>query len=158
SGGLDSSLLLALMTKTRSEPIDTFTIRFRRHDQKYEQMPEDSGYARVVADAFRSRHTEIEIDPHIVHLLPTIIWHMDEPRAYPAAINTFLLCRTAREHGITVILNGMGADEIFGGYRTYRACMLAGHYQDFLPRYGQMFIRRVVDGFPVATSNRGFRG
>jgi len=157
SGGLDSSLLLSLMTNVRKKPVDTFTIRFRRHDQKYEQMSEDSSYARVVADAFQSRHQEIEIEPDIVELLPKIMFHMDEPLADPAAINTFLLCRTAKEHGITVILNGMGADEIFGGYRNYRACLLASRYQRLLPEMGQKIVRRVVDEFPVATSKRGLR-
>jgi asparagine synthase (glutamine-hydrolysing) len=157
SGGLDSSLLLALMSKKTSEPVNTFTVSFATRDQKHEQMADDGKYARAVAKLFRSNHTEIEIDPNIVELLPKMMWHMDEPLSDPAAINTFLLCQTARSHGVVVILNGMGADEICGGYRTYMACLLSEGYQRFVPELGQKLVRGVVDRLPAATSQQGFR-
>jgi len=157
SGGLDSSLLLALMSKKSSEPVNTFTVSFATRDQKIEQMADDGKYAQTVAKLFRSNHTEIEIDPNIVNLLPKMMWHMDEPLSDPAAINTFLLCQTAREHGVVVILNGMGADEICGGYRTYLACLLSARFQTFVPELGQKLVRGVVDRLPAATSQQGFR-
>src|SRR5262249_10532949 len=107
SGGLDSSCLLALMARKASQPVNTFTVTFARHDQKSEQMPDDGKYARTVAELFQSRHTEIQIEPDIVNLLPKMMWHVDEPLSDPAAINTFLLCRAAREYGVAVVLNGM---------------------------------------------------
>jgi len=157
SGGLDSSCLLALMAKKASGPVNTFTVTFATGDQKHEQMPDDGKYARVVAKLFRTNHTEIQLEPDIVDLLPKMMWHMDEPLSDPAAINTFLLCRAAREHGVPVILNGMGADEICGGYRKYLACLLAGQYQVFVPEFAQRLVRRIVDGLPAATSRSGWR-
>jgi asparagine synthase (glutamine-hydrolysing) len=157
SGGLDSSLLLSLMSKKNSEPVNTFTVTFGTKDQKHEQMADDGKYARAVAKLFRSNHTEIEIDPNIVDLLPKMMWHMDEPLSDPAAINTFLLCQTARSHGVVVVLNGMGADEICGGYRTYMACLLSERYQQFVPELGQKLIKGVVDRLPAATAQQGFR-
>jgi len=157
SGGLDSSLLLALMGKSSSEPINTFTIRFAAHDQQYEQMSDDGNAARVVARQFRSNHKEIEIQPDVVELLPKMMRHMDEPLADPAAINTFLISRAARDHGICVLLSGMGADEIFGGYRKYLACLIASQYQYWVHDLGQSLVKQIVDGLPAATSRRGFR-
>jgi asparagine synthase (glutamine-hydrolysing) len=145
------------MAKHTKEPVNTFTIRFAAHDQKYEQMPEDGKYAEKVSKLFQSHHTETEIDPDVVSLLPKMMWHLDEPLADPAAINTFLLCQSARDHGVKVLLNGMGADEIFGGYRKYVACLLAGQYQHFVPEFGQRLLRGIADRLPVATSSRGFR-
>src|SRR5262249_11550137 len=154
---LDSSCLLALMAKKASGPVNTFTVTFATGDQKHEQMPDDSKYARNVAKLFQTNHTEIQIEPDIVDLLPKMMWHMDEPLSDPAAINTFLLCRIARDHGVSVILNGMGADEICGGYRKYLACLLAGQYQYFVPEFGQKLIRRIINELPTATSGYGFR-
>jgi len=74
-------------------------------------MPDDSPYARQMAQHFGLIHHEEMIKPDIVGLLPRMTWHLDAPLADPAAINTYLLSKVARQQGIIVVLNGMGGDE-----------------------------------------------
>ena len=76
---------------------------------------------------------EIEISPDVVDMLPRVVDVLDEPIGDPAAINTVLMCQAAREAGVKVLLSGMGADELFGGYRKHLACVLGARYQ-LLPR------------------------
>ena len=61
-------------------------------------------------------------------MLPKMVDILDEPIGDPAAINTYLMCQAARERGVKVILSGMGADELFGGYRKHLACLMASRY------------------------------
>lgn len=157
SGGLDSSLIVALMSKNTENEISTFTIKYSKEDQKFEQMPEDSKYAEQVAHLFHCNHHEFEIKPDVTDLLPKMIWHLDEPLADPASINTYLIAKSARENGIVVLLNGMGGDEIFAGYRTQLACLLADTYQTFIPEFGRKIIKTIIKRLPVATSKKGNR-
>ena len=157
SGGLDSSLISALMRRLTTERIHSFTIAFSQQDQRFEKMPDDSVWARRVADQLGFAHHEEEIKPDIVTLLPKMTWHLDEPLADPAAINTYLLARQAREHGIVVMLNGMGGDEIYGGYRKHLACLRADTYQAILPRVVRQWIDRAAQALPVATGRHGIR-
>lgn len=157
SGGLDSSVIAALARRNTSADIGAFTIKFSAQDQRHEKMVDDSVYARRIADAFGFRYHEIELHPDITDLLPKIIWHLDEPLADPAAINTYLISKAAREHGITVLLNGMGGDEIFGGYRKHLACLMADTYQRLLPRIARSGIERLFNALPVASARRGFK-
>src|ERR1700744_4235190 len=126
SGGLDSSIITVLAH--RDNPgIDAYTIAFRAEDQKLEAMPDDAVYARKVAAQFGIKLHEIEISPDIVDLLPRIVDVLDEPIGEPAAINTLLMCEAARGRGVKVVLSGMGADELFGGYRRHLACVMASN-------------------------------
>ena len=128
SGGLDSSYLTALAA--RYQPgISAYTIGFRAEDAKFEAMPDDLRYARQVAAQFGVDLHEIEIAPDVLDLLPLLTHHLDEPIGDPAAINTYLICTAAREAGVKVMLSGMGADELFAGYRKHRANLLALRYQ-----------------------------
>ena len=127
SGGLDSSIITVLAHQAASG-VDAYTITFRPEDQKLEAMPDDAVYARKVAARFGIDLHEIEISPDIVDLLPRMVDILDEPIGDPAAINTFLMCQAARERGVKVILSGMGADELFGGYRKHLACVTASRY------------------------------
>ena len=127
SGGLDSSII-SVLAHQADPGIDAYTITFRPEDQRLEAMPDDAVYARKVAARFGIRLHEIEISPDIVDLLPRIVDVLDEPIGDPAAINTLLMCQAARERGVKVILSGMGADELFGGYRKHLACVLASNY------------------------------
>ena len=124
SGGLDSSIVTVLAHRAAQE-IDAYTITFRPEDQRLEAMPDDAVYARKVAARFGIKLHEIEISPDIVDLLPRMVDALDEPIGDPAAINTLLMCEAARERGVKVILSGMGADELFGGYRKHLACVMA---------------------------------
>jgi asparagine synthase (glutamine-hydrolysing) len=92
----------------------------------------------------------------VLDLLPRMIYHLDEPIGDPAAINTFLISMAARDAGVKVMLSGMGADELFAGYRKHLANVLAVRYQR-VPRLVRSPLRSVVDRLPVATSRRGYR-
>ena len=157
SGGLDSSIISALMKQRTGERIHSFTIAFAPEDQRFEKMPDDSLYARQVAAHFGFSHHEAVIKPDIVDLLPRMTWHLDEPLADPAAVNTYLLSEMAREQGIVVMLNGMGGDEVYAGYRKHLACLRADTYQAILPGGLRRAIAGVLSSLPVATARQGFR-
>jgi asparagine synthase (glutamine-hydrolysing) len=155
SGGLDSSIITVLAHRANAA-IDAYTITFRPQDQRLEAMPDDAVYARKVAQRYGVALHEIEISPDIVQMLPRIVDTLDEPIGDPAAINTVLMCEAARARGVKVILSGMGADELFGGYRKHLACMLAGRYAR-LPAPGRAAARFAVGRMPVSAGGRGLR-
>ena len=155
SGGLDSSIVTVLAHQAAQE-IDAYTITFRPEDQKLEAMPDDAIYARKVAARYGVQLHEIEISPDIVDFLPRMVDALDEPIGDPAAINTLLMCQAARERGVKVILSGMGADELFGGYRKHLACLVAGRYGR-LPAAPRAGVRFAVDRSPVSFGGRGLR-
>ncbi|MFF9145904.1 asparagine synthase (glutamine-hydrolyzing) [Streptomyces sp. NPDC014861] len=155
SGGLDSSYLTALAA--REQPgISAYTIGFRAEDARFEAMPDDLGYARRVAARYGVDLHEIEIAPDVLDLLPRMTYHLDEPIGDPAAINTYLICSAAREAGVKVMLSGMGADELFAGYRKHLANLLALRYQR-VPRPLRRGVSAAVDRLPVASARRGYR-
>ncbi len=155
SGGLDSSIITVLAHRD-SSAVDAYTITFRPEDQKLEAMPDDAVYARKVARQFGIDLHEIEISPDIVDLLPKIVDILDEPIGDPAAINTVLMCEAARARGVKVILSGMGADELFGGYRKHLACLMASRYHR-LPGAVRAPARLTVEHLPVSIGDRGLR-
>ncbi len=155
SGGLDSSIVTVLAQRARSE-IDAYTITFRPEDQRLEAMPDDAVYARKVASQFGMELHEIQISPNVVELLPEMVHILDEPIGDPAAINTLLMCRAARDAGVKVILSGMGADELFAGYRKHLACVLSSRYRR-LPPAVRTVAKGVVSGLPVTAAGRGLR-
>ena len=155
SGGLDSSIVTVLAHQAESG-IDAYTITFRPEDQRLEAMPDDAVYARKVAARFGIDLHEIEISPDIVDLLPRIVDVLDEPIGDPAAINTLLMCEAARARNVKVILSGMGADELFGGYRKHLACLMASKFRR-LPALPRASVRSAVDMLPVSAAGRGLR-
>jgi asparagine synthase (glutamine-hydrolysing) len=157
SGGLDSSIISALMRKNNPGDIHAFTVSFSAADQKYEQMPNDCFYAKKVAQQFGFQFHEFELRPAIADLLPKMVWHLDEPLSDPATINTYMISEAARDLGIVVLLNGVGGDEIFGGYRKHLACLKAETYQDFVPLILRRGVQRLSSHVPVATGKGGLR-
>jgi asparagine synthase (glutamine-hydrolysing) len=155
SGGLDSSIVTVLAHQA-GQGIDAYTITFRPEDQRLEAMPDDAIYARKVASQFGIKLHEIEIAPDIVSMLPRMVDMLDEPIGDPAALNTLLICQAARERGVKVVLSGMGADELFGGYRKHLACVLAARYGK-LPASLRAGARFAVDRSPVSVGGRGLR-
>jgi asparagine synthase (glutamine-hydrolysing) len=127
SGGIDSSAVVAFMARASTAPVKTYSIGFEgsRADEYYNELP----YARRVAQLFGTEHREIVVKPDVVSLLPRLLWHMDEPVSDTAFITTFLVSEFARRD-VTVILSGVGGDELFGGYRRY----LGNHYQAYFAR------------------------
>ncbi len=155
SGGLDSSIVTVLAHQNASS-VDAYTIMFRPEDQKLEAMPDDAVYARKVAARYGINLHEIEISPDIVDMLPRMVDYLDEPIGDPAAINTVLMCEAARERGVKVLLSGMGADELFGGYRKQLACLMASRYRR-LPGAVRGAARLGVNALPVSIGDRGLR-
>lgn len=155
SGGLDSSLISVLAAK-HNKNLSTYTIGTSSKDKKVEQMPDDQKYAKKLAELHHFDHHEIIINADIVKLLPQMVRALDEPIGDPAAINTFMICEAARKKGVKVLLSGMGADEIFGGYRRHKALLLALRYQK-LPKFIRNSIQQVVKILPVKISGAGIR-
>jgi asparagine synthase (glutamine-hydrolysing) len=155
SGGLDSSIVTVLAHHA-DRNVDAYTITFRPEDQRLEAMPDDAVYARKVAARYGINLHEIEISPDIVDVLPRIVDVLDEPIGDPAAINTLLMCEAARDRGVKVMLSGMGADELFGGYRKHLACVMAGRYRQ-VPGVARAIVRSAVDQLPVSAGGRGLR-
>jgi len=156
SGGLDSSIVTVLAHRA-NPAIDAYTIAFRHEDQRLEAMPDDAVYARKVAARYGISLHEIEISPDVVSLLPRMVDVLDEPIGDPAAINTLLMCEAARDRGVKVVLSGMGADELFGGYRKHLACMLASKYRRVPAGVRRGVVQSSVDRLPVSVRGRGLR-
>jgi asparagine synthase (glutamine-hydrolysing) len=119
SGGVDSSAVVAAMARHTSGPVKTFSIGF--DDGRFDERR----YARMVAERYGTDHHELVVTPSALDILPELAWHFDEPFADSSAIPSFYVARLSREH-VTVVLNGDGGDECFGGYRRYAVMAKAG--------------------------------
>ena len=114
SGGIDSSGLAALMAPMVKEPIRTFAVGFS--DPEANEL----AYARLAARAVGAEHREVVVAPsEFFGTLPNLVWHEDEPIAFPSSVPLYFVSRLAREH-VKVVLTGEGADELFLGYNRYR--------------------------------------
>ena len=124
SGGLDSSAVVALMRRAQPgrRPV-CYTIGFRGGGGP-DGAAADLPYARRVARHLDVELREIMIGPEVVGDLERTLWRLDEPLADPAAINTLLIARYARQEGIRVLLSGTGGDDVFAGYRRHQAVRL----------------------------------
>lgn len=113
SGGLDSSAVAALMTRVRREPIETFSVGYT--EQSYSELP----YARAVAKHLNSLHHEVLVSSEdFFGALPKLIWHEDEPIAWPSSVSLFFVAQLARQR-VKVVLTGEGSDETLAGYSRY---------------------------------------
>lgn len=156
SGGLDSSLIVALMRKVSNSDISTYTIAFSEQDKQMEAMPDDAKYAAIVAKQFGTDHHEILARPDSNRLLGDMLFHLDDPIADGASINTYLISAAAKERGTTVLLNGMGGDEVFGGYRKQLGALMVDRYHR-IPKLLRMMGEPLVRALPVAIGGRGIR-
>jgi asparagine synthase (glutamine-hydrolysing) len=113
SGGMDSSVVVGLMSQLMDEPVKTFSIGFEQ--QSYDERP----YARLVAQRFGTEHQERIVEPRdMVESLPKLVWHLDEPFFDSSIVPTYYVSQLAREQ-VTVALSGDGGDELFAGYKRY---------------------------------------
>lgn len=128
SAGLDSSSIVAEMARASDEPVRTYTITFPERYRRGENRLDDPDVAARLAQRLGCRHRSIEVDPAVTDLLPGLIWHLDEPLADPAIITAYLVCKEARPE-VTVLLSGIGGDELFAGYRKHVAAMWARTYR-----------------------------
>jgi asparagine synthase (glutamine-hydrolysing) len=150
SGGIDSSCVVAYMARHGSGPVKTYAIGFEGDaaSQYYNELP----YARMVAQQFGTEHHEIVVRPEVAKLLPRLLWHLDEPIADSAFLTTYLVSEFARKE-VTVILSGVGGDELFGGYRRYLGEFYAGQYRR-LPRPARALLHALAKRLPADRHDR----
>ncbi|MCK4401027.1 asparagine synthase (glutamine-hydrolyzing) [bacterium] len=137
SGGLDSSIVVGVMSKLMREPVKTFSIGFQ--EEKYNEL----NYARIAADHFKTDHHEYIVKPNALDILPKLIWHYNEPFADSSALPTYYVAKMTSQD-VTVALNGDGGDESFVGYPRYKAVKLAEYYEKF-----PQSIRNMVNGIAM---------
>ncbi len=113
SGGVDSSIVVALMAKLSAEPIQTFSIGF--HEEAFNELP----YAKQAAAIYGTNHHPEIVEGDVEHLLSVLARHYGEPFADKSAIPSFFVSKEARRH-VTVAMNGDGGDELLGGYERYQ--------------------------------------
>jgi asparagine synthase (glutamine-hydrolysing) len=141
SGGVDSSSVVALMSELATDRVATFTIGF--DDQEgFDERP----YARLVAERFRTDHTEFVVAPDASQLVERLVWHHDQPFGDSSALPTFLLSELTRRH-VTVALCGDGGDELFAGYERFAAAAFLDRLRR-LPRPVREGISRAAGALP----------
>lgn len=128
SAGLDSSSIVAMMRRATDQPVRTYTITFPHKYRVGETTLDDPEVATRLALRLGCENRRIVVEPDVTELLPRLIWHMDEPTADPAIITAYLVCREARNQA-TVLLSGVGGDELFAGYRKHVAHYWAEAYR-----------------------------
>jgi asparagine synthase (glutamine-hydrolysing) len=146
SGGIDSTILGALMSSMVKEPIKTFSVGFP------EREGNELRYARLAAKSIRSDHREIVITAEdFFRALPRLIWHEDEPIAFPSSVPLHYVSTLAGEH-VKVVQTGEGSDELFYGYNRYRVTAwnqrFGASYSRILPKRLRDAVGRGVDALP----------
>jgi asparagine synthase (glutamine-hydrolysing) len=147
SGGVDSSLVVALMARISSAPVKTFSIGFPKTD--FNELE----YARLVAERFGTDHHELVVEPDIAETLNQITGMMEEPFGDSSMIPTYFVSKLARQH-VTVALSGDGGDELFAGYDRYIVNWKRRHY-DFIPPWiGSLYRNHLYDRLPSSVKGR----
>ena len=149
SGGVDSSLVVALMSEVTDQPVKTFSVGFA--EKSYNELP----FARIIADRFKTDHHEIIMNPDAIESVHAMTKYFDEPFADSSAVAVFAVSELARKH-VKVALSGDGGDEVFGGYATYQADKIASIYRR-LPRViGAGIVPRLVEMLPTSDGKVSF--
>jgi asparagine synthase (glutamine-hydrolysing) len=148
SAGLDSSSIVATMAaaKNAKAPLRTYTVTFPQKYRKGENALDDPAVAARLARKLGCENQQIVVEPDVAALLPKLCWHMDEPTADPALITSYLVCREA-SRDVTVLLSGVGGDELFAGYRKYAAHYWAQMYGN-LPRAMRSAAESAIERIP----------
>lgn len=148
SGGIDSSVVVALMDRELPGGVETFSIGF--DDPSYDELP----FARAVAERYGTRHHEEIVRPDAVELAGRLADFLDEPFADVSTFPTYLVSRLARGE-VTVALSGDGGDELFAGYDQYRAQRWATRLRWLTRRRGWDLVDRILDRIPPRPSKKG---
>ncbi|MBI4437323.1 MAG: asparagine synthase (glutamine-hydrolyzing) [Candidatus Omnitrophica bacterium] len=145
SGGLDSSVVVALMAEANHVPRKTFSVGFG--------MPQDEvGEARRIASLFGTEHYEVGVTPEDLFSLPKIVWHLEDPIGDSIIVPSYLLSQLARRH-VKVVLTGEGADELLGGYVHQEALLTV----DRIPPFLGDVLGHMVRGTPVSLLDHFFQ-
>lgn len=144
SGGIDSSGIVALMTR-RSPPqsIETYTVGITSDDLRYDIIPDDVRWARRINEQLKTSYHEIVLQPSVAELLPKLVYHMEEP-PIDMAIPSYLVSIAARET-LKVMLSGMGGDEVFAGYPRQLAMQVASAF-DPVPQLLRSPLMKTISG------------
>jgi asparagine synthase (glutamine-hydrolysing) len=149
SGGVDSSVVVALMARASSRRVKTFSIGFANQDFN------EADHAHAVAQRFDTEHYELVIQPDIEETVDRITRIMEEPFGDSSAVPTYHVCRMAREH-VTVALAGDGGDELFAGYDRYRSQLRRRKFPSPPPAVGSWYRRHLHPHIPTAWPGRRF--
>jgi asparagine synthase (glutamine-hydrolysing) len=145
SGGVDSSLVVSLMAQEQQSPVEAVVMGF--DDAAFDERP----YARAVAQKWDVNLHEHVLRPNMIDDLPEIIWHYGQPLADVSIVPTYYVAKAAREH-VTVVLNGDGGDEVFGGYARPMVARAAQTYRRLVPSGLRRVLGRTlknVNGHPL---------
>jgi asparagine synthase (glutamine-hydrolysing) len=146
SGGVDSSLVVALMAEELQKPVEAVVIGFA--DPIFDERP----HARKAAAHLNVHLHEHELPPDALDALPEIIWHYGQPFADPSMVPTYFVSKYARQH-VTVVLNGDGGDELFGGYARPVVARAAAPYRRMVPAG----VRRSIGDWFSGTESKALR-
>ena len=149
SGGLDSSLVVALMSRCTGQPIQTFSIGFR--EKSYDELP----YARQVAERYGTQHHELIVEPQIETTIHALVAAFDEPFADSSAVASYYVAQMAAGH-TKVVLSGDGGDEVFGGYVIYQADRLAGLYRRLPAVLADRLLPALAKRLPASDAKMSF--
>jgi asparagine synthase (glutamine-hydrolysing) len=149
SGGVDSSIMVALMSRVSSRQVKTFSIAFSEVDFN------EAGHARVVAERFGTEHHELLVDPQIEETAHMLTRSLEEPFADSSMVPTYHVCRLARQ-SVTVALAGDGGDELFAGYDRYRSYLRRRMMHLFPPGAGWLYRKFVHPRVPSEWRGRRF--
>ncbi|MGH7227809.1 MAG: asparagine synthase (glutamine-hydrolyzing) [Nitrospiraceae bacterium] len=149
SGGLDSSSIVALMSRLSTEPVKTFSIGFK--EESFNELP----YAREVARQFGTDHHEFIVEPSAVDILPVLVRVYDEPYADSSAIPTYYVSQLSRQF-VTVVLNGDGSDELLAGYPRYQFRSVDRITERYLSISTRDQLCRVLARLPSGVPGRGW--
>ena len=142
SGGVDSSIIVALMARASGKQVKTFSIGFR------EDKFNESAYARMVAERFGTDHHELVVDPDIEETLQYLAGTMEEPFGDSSMLPTYYVSRMARRE-VTVALSGDGGDELFAGYDRYSVAMERSNFNPFHRSLGPIYRNRIHGLLPA---------
>ncbi|OQX95768.1 asparagine synthase (glutamine-hydrolyzing), partial [candidate division KSB1 bacterium 4572_119] len=148
SGGIDSSTIVALMSKVMDRPVKTFSIGFE--DQTYNELE----YARLIAKKYNTEHQEFIIQPNAVELADHLLQYLDEPFGDFSIFPTYLVSKMAREY-VTVILSGDGGDELFAGYDTYIADQMADRFMKLPGFFRNKMLAPFLNAIPPSPKKKG---
>jgi len=152
SGGTDSSLVVAMMSKLSNKPVETFSIGYEGRDKYFDERQ----YSRIVAKEFNTHHHEFILKPNNIDgLVEKIITHFDEPFADASAIPNYILSKQTRKY-VIVALSGLGGDELCAGYERYLGCLLAEKYRRLPSFLTKKIIPALVNHLPDSSQGNHF--
>jgi len=142
SGGIDSSLLVAMMAQASDRPVETFSILWDQGGEAFDERT----YSRFVVEKFKTNHHEFLVKPQVEEIMDAIVQSFDEPFADDSAVPNYYIAHETRKH-VTVALSGLGGDEMSAGYERYLGMRLLRYYR-YLPAIMRREIIRIVNRIP----------